>query len=165
MIILDTNVLSELMRPKPFSQVAAWAGKPPADELFTTAITVAEMIYGIEILTKGKRREGLLAAAEAMFAEDLEGRTFDSEATRGFSRIATRHRAMGKPISHPDAQQRLLSCEAPGWQRATLPILLTAILISLIPGRPPETTCEAASPWHLRQQSVRVPLFLLLPCQ
>lgn len=106
MIILDTNVLSELMRPKPSSQVAAWVSKQPADELFTTAITVAEILYGIEILTKSKRREGLLAAAEAMFAEDLDGRilAFDSEAARFFPRIAARRRAMGKPISHPDAQ-------------------------------------------------------------
>lgn len=86
--------------------MAAWVGKQPADELFTTAITVAEILYGIETLTKGKRREGLLAAEEAMFAEALDGRilALDSEAARVFSRIAARHRAMGKSISHPDAQ-------------------------------------------------------------
>ena len=106
MIILDTNVLSELMRPKPSPQVAAWVAKQPAAELFTTSITEAEIFYGIELLPKSKRREGLLAAAEAMFAEDFGGRIcgFDSEAARVFSRIAAHRRASGRPISHADAQ-------------------------------------------------------------
>jgi predicted nucleic acid-binding protein len=106
MIILDTNVLSELMRPKPSPRVAAWVAKQPATELFTTSITEAEIFYGIELLTKGKRREGLLAAAEAMFAEDLAGRIFgfESDAARGFSKIAAHRRALGRPISHADAQ-------------------------------------------------------------
>jgi predicted nucleic acid-binding protein len=106
MIILDTNVLSELMRPKPSPRVAAWVAKQPATELFTTSITEAEIFYGIELLTKGKRREGLLAAAEAMFAEDLAGRIFgfESDAARGFSKMAAHRRALGRPISHADAQ-------------------------------------------------------------
>ena len=106
MIILDTTVLSELMRAKPAPQVAAWVAKQPATELFTTSITEAEIFYGIELLTKGKRREGLLAAAEAMFAEDLAGRVlgFESDAARAFSKIAVDRRALGKPVSHADAQ-------------------------------------------------------------
>ncbi len=106
MIILDTNVISELMRPKPFPPVAAWVARHAATELATTSITEAEILYGVEILVKSKRREGLLAAAEAMFTEDLGGRVFafDSEAARAFSRIAAHRRALGKPISHPDAQ-------------------------------------------------------------
>ena len=74
MIVLDTNVLSELMRPIPSSRVVAWVAKQPAAELFTTSITEAEIFYGLELLTKGKRREGLLAAAESLFEEDLAGR-------------------------------------------------------------------------------------------
>ena len=106
MIILDTNVLSELMRPTPSPRVVAWVAKQPAAELFTTSITEAEIFYGPELLTKGKRREGLLAAAEAMFAEDLAGRVFefDSDAARAFSKIAAHPRALGRPISHADAQ-------------------------------------------------------------
>lgn len=106
MIILDSNVLSELMRPKPSPAVAAWVTKQPATELFTTSITEAEIFYGIELLAKGKRREGLLAAAEAVFTEDLAGRVFgfESDAARAFSRIAARRRALGRPISHADAQ-------------------------------------------------------------
>ena len=106
MIILDTNVLSELMRPKPSPAVVAWVARQPAAELFTTSITEAEIFYGIELLTKGKRREGLLAATEAMFAEELEGRIFgfESDAARVFSKIAANRRALGRPISHADAQ-------------------------------------------------------------
>jgi len=74
MIILDTDLLSELMRPKPFPRVVAWVAKQPASELFTTAITVAKIFYGIELVAKSRRREGLLATADAMFAEDFAGR-------------------------------------------------------------------------------------------
>jgi predicted nucleic acid-binding protein len=106
MIILDTNVLSELMRPKPCPGVVAWVARQPAPELFTTSITEAEIFYGIELLTNGKRRERLLAAAEAMFAEDLAGHIFgfESDAARVFSKIAVHRRALGKPINHADAQ-------------------------------------------------------------
>lgn len=106
MIILDTNVLSELMRPKPSVPVTAWMEKQAATEIFTTTITEAEIFYGIELLAKSRRREQLLAAAEAMFAEDLAGRVlaFDSLAARAFSRIAAHRRGLGRPIAHADAQ-------------------------------------------------------------
>jgi toxin FitB len=106
MIILDTNVLSELMRSEPSPRVLAWVARQPATELCTTSITEAEILYGIELLTKSKRRERLLEAAEAMFAEDLAGRVFgfESDAARAFSKIVAHRRAVGRPISHADAQ-------------------------------------------------------------
>jgi predicted nucleic acid-binding protein len=106
MIILDTNVIAELMRPKPSARVVVWVAKQRATELFTTSITEAEIFYGIELLAKGKRREGLLAAADAMFTEDLAGRIFgfESETARAFSKIAAHRRALGRPIRHADAQ-------------------------------------------------------------
>lgn len=106
MIVLDTNVLSELMRPKPSPRVMAWISRHPATELFTTSVTEAEIFYGIELLTRGKRREELLAAAEGMFAEDFVGRVlgFDSETARAFAKIAAYRRGLGKPIHHADAQ-------------------------------------------------------------
>jgi predicted nucleic acid-binding protein len=106
MIILDTNVLSELMRSKPSASVLAWIAKQPEAELFTTAITEAEIFYGIEMLPKGKRREHLTTAAEAVFTEDLFGRVygFDSAAARAFSKIASGRRIRGRPISQQDAQ-------------------------------------------------------------
>ena len=106
MIVLDTNVLSELMRSNPSHKVSAWIAKQSASELCTTSITAAEIFYGIELLAKGNRRDRLLAAADAMFTEDLAGRVhgFDSDAARAFSKIAARRRRLGKPISHADAQ-------------------------------------------------------------
>ena len=106
MIILDTNVLSELMRPSPSLKVVGWIAKHSGPELFTTSITEAEIFYGIELLTKGKRREELLAAADAMFAEDFAGRIFgfESDTARAFSKIAAQRRTLGRPISHADAQ-------------------------------------------------------------
>jgi predicted nucleic acid-binding protein len=106
MIILDTNVLSELMRSEPSPRVLAWVARQPATELCTTSITEAEILYGIELLVKSKRRDGLLQAAEAMFAEDLAGRIFgfESDAARVFSEIAAHRGAVGRPISHADAQ-------------------------------------------------------------
>jgi toxin FitB len=106
MIILDTNILSELMRPIPSPRVVAWVAKQPATELFTTTVSEAEIFYGIELLTRGKRREILLALAEATFAKDLSGRVvgFESNAARSFSKIAAARRVLGRPISYADAQ-------------------------------------------------------------
>ena len=106
MIILDTNVLSELMNPKPFPQVVDWIARQSSAELFTTTVTEAEIFYGIELLASGRRRDSLLAAAEAMFIEDLAGRVlgFESDAARVFSKVAARRRTLGRPISHADAQ-------------------------------------------------------------
>lgn len=67
MIILDTNVLSELMKPRPSFQVTQWIANHPDGEVFTTSITDAEIFLGIELLAKGKRRDGLLLAAERLF--------------------------------------------------------------------------------------------------
>ena len=106
MIILDTNVLSELMRPKPSARVVAWIGQQPVADLYTSVITEAEIFYGIELLAKGKRRDALLAAAEAMFTQDFAGRVlaFESDSARHFAAIAALRRAVGRPISHADGQ-------------------------------------------------------------
>jgi hypothetical protein len=106
MIILDTNVLSELMRPAPDPQVTHWVAKRSEDELFTTSVSEAEIFYGIELLAAGKRRESLLTAAETMFTRLLLGRVlaFESEAARPFSGIVVHRRALGRPVSYADAQ-------------------------------------------------------------
>lgn len=106
MTILDTNVISELMRPKPSARVVAWIAAQPAQELCTTSITEAEIFYGIYLLGKGKRPEALRAAAEAIFLEDFSGRVFgfEGDAARVFAQMAVRRRALGRPISHADAQ-------------------------------------------------------------
>lgn len=106
MIILDTNVVSELMKPTPAPMVHAWAKKRIRTELFTTSISEAEIFYGIELLRPGKRRETLSVSAEAMFAEEFAGRVvgFESGAARNFSRILAQRRAIGRPMSYADAQ-------------------------------------------------------------
>ncbi len=106
MIILDTNVLSELMRAVPHLRVAQWVAKQPEEELFTTSVSEAEIFYGIELLPAGKRRESLLTAAENTFTRLLLGRVlaFESEAARPFSRIVINRRARGRPVGYADAQ-------------------------------------------------------------
>jgi predicted nucleic acid-binding protein len=106
MIILDTNVISEVMKPAPSSHVSAWLAMQPATELITTSITEAEIFLGVELLPRGKRRESLLSDAEAMFTKDLDGRIlgFDSDSARLFAKIVAHRRAIGRPINHLDAQ-------------------------------------------------------------
>ena len=106
MIILDTNVLSELMRNRPSPKVTAWFHEHSLIDLYTTAITEAEILYGIELLERGTRRQKLLMAAESLFDIDLKDRVigFDGDAARIFSQIAAHRRLQGKPISNPDAQ-------------------------------------------------------------
>jgi len=74
MIILDTNVLSELIKPQGSTLVRNWAAGQPVTSLFTTTITQAEILYGIAILPEGKRKYELYQAATLMFAEDFVGR-------------------------------------------------------------------------------------------
>ena len=106
MIVLDTNVLSELMRSEPHPAVFAWTAGQPRSELFTTSVNVAEILYGIAALPIGRRRSGLAATAEAMFAEDLAGRIlpFDDEAAAQYAEIAVSRRRQGRPIEAFDAQ-------------------------------------------------------------
>jgi hypothetical protein len=106
MLILDTNVISEIMRSSPASRVLEWWSQQPAGELFTSTVTMAEILYGIELLPKGKRRDGLLAEAEAMFAQDFTLRilSFDEAAARAFGEIAAGRRAQGRPMADFDAQ-------------------------------------------------------------
>jgi predicted nucleic acid-binding protein len=105
-IILDTNVLSEIMKVTPSTRVIQWLGQYPLPQLFTTTISEAEILYGIELLPKGKRRTALESAMETIFAEDFEGRIlpFDSEAAHAFGRIASGRRAAGRPVTEFDAQ-------------------------------------------------------------
>jgi toxin FitB len=106
MLILDTNVISEIMQPSPSPRVLDWWLQQQTGELFTSTVSEAEILYGIELLPKGKRRDRLLAEAEAMFNEDFAGRIlpFDEEAARAFAEIAAARRTQGRPIAEFDAQ-------------------------------------------------------------
>jgi toxin FitB len=106
MILLDTNVISELMRREPSALVLAWVEERPRSRLGITAITQAEILYGIELLPKGGRKHGLFTAAQTMFSEDFQGRIFpfNSDAAPAFAKISAVRQIQGKPISQLDAQ-------------------------------------------------------------
>jgi predicted nucleic acid-binding protein len=112
MIILDTNVLSEVMKPAPAAQVLAWMAARPAASLYTTSVTQAEILHGLMLLPPGRRRRALEAAATSMFAEDFGGRIlgFGTEAAPHYARIASDRRRAGQPISHFDAQIAAIAC-------------------------------------------------------
>lgn len=105
MIVLDTNVISELMRPKPHPGVLAWVMAQPRAQLCTTHINQAEILYGIAALPAGRRRTALTAAAEAMFAEDFAGRilSFGAAAAARYPEIVLARRRVGSPIEGFDA--------------------------------------------------------------
>ena len=104
--LLDTNVLSELLRAAPEPSVLQWLAAQPAEGLFVSAVTQAEMLLGARLLPAGKRRPSLEAALRAMFAEDFAGRVLpvDSAATPAYAELVAARRAGGRPISQFDAQ-------------------------------------------------------------
>jgi len=106
MIILDTNVLSEFMRPAPSAKVERWMSALPATSIFVSAITEAELRYGLMLLPKGRRQRQLFAQVEEMLAEDFADRIlpFDSSAASAYAHIAAGRRLSGRPISQADAQ-------------------------------------------------------------
>ncbi|MGA9471963.1 MAG: type II toxin-antitoxin system VapC family toxin [Terriglobales bacterium] len=106
MIVLDTNVISEAMLPAPNGKVRQWLSAQPSQQLFTSTVSLAEILYGLEILPLGKRRAALSAIAETMFATLFAQRilVFDPLAAREFPAIAAGRRLRGRPISVLDAQ-------------------------------------------------------------
>ena len=106
MIILDTNIISELMRREPAGVVVDWVDRQPAVELFLTAITLAELLYGIARLADGHRKSTLAEQLEVMVSDDFEHRVaaFDEPAAPHYADIAVRRERAGRPISVADAQ-------------------------------------------------------------
>ena len=106
MIVWDTNVVSELMRPEPHAQVVAWTDRQTVSEVFITAITLAELWYGIGRLPTGRRRNELAEAFGEMLAEDFERRVldFDGVAAAHYADLVVRRERIGRPISMADAQ-------------------------------------------------------------
>lgn len=104
MIVLDTNVVSELMKPAPDKTVEEWIAEHPSSSYYTTTITQAEILLGVELLPRGRRRSGLWLAADALFDRVLAGRIlpFDGDAARALPELAARRRRMGQPIGEYD---------------------------------------------------------------
>ena len=104
MIVLDTNVISEVFKPTPAAGVLSWLQQQDDSELFTTAVTRGELMYGLNIMANGKRREILLSGLERIFARRFVGRVlpYDEPAADAYAEIlAHRRRA---PDTH-----------SPGW--------------------------------------------------
>lgn len=106
MFVLDTNVLSELMKEAPARQVVRWVGSRPLARLYTTSVTEAEILHGIKLLPRGRRRDRLEIAARGMFDEDFRGRVlaFASDAAWRYAEIAAERSRVGLPIAPFDAQ-------------------------------------------------------------
>lgn len=104
--LLDTNVVSALLRAAPETAVLAWFARQPPETLFVSAVTQAEMLLGARLLPAGKRRAALEKALRATFDEDFSGRIlpFDSAAVPAYVDIVSARRAAGRPISQFDAQ-------------------------------------------------------------
>lgn len=106
MIVLDTNVISELFRPEPNAQVEVWLSAQVAKDVFLTAITAAELRFGVASMADGKRKNALTAGLEAILSDVFEGRVlgFGPEAAVPYADIATTRRSLGRPISQFDCQ-------------------------------------------------------------
>ncbi len=106
MILVDTNVISELMRAEPAQAVLDWFGKHDAADLFISAVTEAELRTGVAILPEGQRRDRLQLALDATVDQDFQARVlpFDSSAAKAYAEIAAQRRASGRPIAEADCQ-------------------------------------------------------------
>ena len=106
MFLLDTNIVSELLRPSPDPAVETWIGDRPATDLYFPAIGEAELRYGVAVLPAGRWRTALASAIEAILREDFTDRVlpFDREAARDYADIAAMHRAAGRTVLPADCQ-------------------------------------------------------------
>lgn len=106
MIILDTNVVSELLRPEPEPRVEQWLSQQNGLSVFLTSISEAELRHGLAIMPSGKRRTVLTDAVDRILREDMAGRIlpFDSAAAQSYAIIAAARRAAGRPIMQADCQ-------------------------------------------------------------
>lgn len=106
MIILDTNVLSALMRQVPEAPVVAWLDRQPAESIWITSITLFEARLGLVLLPKGRRRQALESAFARLLEEDLENRVldFDSAAATEAASLAAQRQKTGRPVDMRDTQ-------------------------------------------------------------
>lgn len=100
MIVLDTNVISELMRPTPDAAVFAWVEAQPRSVLYVTTITQAEILAGIAVMPHGRRRDALVDVGQEMFATEFAGRVlpFGANAAVRYAEIVAARRSSGHPL-------------------------------------------------------------------
>lgn len=105
-LLLDTNVVSELMRDEPSSALIEWFSQNNKQILFSCAVTKAEILLGIALLPEGKRKKALAKDAELTFAEDFTGEClpFDEVAAEYYAYVISMRKNIGRPIAMADAQ-------------------------------------------------------------
>ncbi len=105
-ILLDTNVVSELIRKAPEPAVTSWVSDHPLYDLFFSAVSEAELRFGAAILPPGRRRDTLFLEIDAMLRDAFEDRVlpFDSDAARAYGNIAAVRRSAGRPVAPADCQ-------------------------------------------------------------
>ena len=103
MILLDTNVVSEAMKPLPNRGVRGWLDAQAAETLYLSSVTLAELMFGVGALPSGKRKDNLAAAVEGLL-ELFSARIlpFDTEAARRYGDLAVKARTAGKGFPTPD---------------------------------------------------------------
>lgn len=106
MIILDTNVLSALMRQAPEASVVAWLDRQPTESVWITSVTLFEARLGLALLPKGRRRHALEAAFARLLKDDLEDRVldFDSAAATEAAALGAERQRRGRPVDMRDTQ-------------------------------------------------------------
>ena len=106
MIVLDTNVLSELIRPAPAPQVLRWVDTQPAADLVITAITTAELRAGVAMLPRGRRKDTIARQVERLISDVFGGYVlaFDAESSGHYADIVAAGQRLGRPMSALDAQ-------------------------------------------------------------
>ena len=103
MILIDTNVVSEAMKPVPDDAVRGWLDEQAAETLYLSSVTIAELMFGIGALPKGKRKDKLASALDGvmeLFADRVL--PFDIDAARHYADLAVKARAAGKGFPTPD---------------------------------------------------------------
>ena len=106
MILLDTNIISELLKLAPNDRVVEWLRREPESGAFTTTITEAELLFGVESMPRGRRRENLAKLVSAVLGGDFADRIlpFDSPAALAYAVLVAERKQAGRPISQLDAQ-------------------------------------------------------------
>jgi hypothetical protein len=138
-IVLDTNVISELARQAPDPGVLSWLDSLEVSDVVTTAVTAAELRYGVARLPSGHRKRELIAVIRGILTEDLRGqiRPFDERASVQYADVVTGRERIGRPIGVADAQIAAICRD------------LGAILATRNTADFEETGIELIDPWKL----------------
>jgi len=106
LILLDTNIISEVMRPAPDPRVICWLNEADVGILHVSTISIAEILYGLDLLPAGRRRVGMKEQVEAFLLKGFSQRimSFDEGAARHYGPLMADRRRAGRPMAAPDGQ-------------------------------------------------------------